>query len=305
MPDNGDDERPSKRVRYLSPARGGQNPEIPQLRDIASERPFSSAHLQEDLQNKVDDYIAKRFPGVHKLARTGGEASYSLPTGEPGQPQMITTQVKRTGRDTVKISRASTSAYFDLARGNTGFQNETLENPVVLSKEQMTPRAAARLLPPLQDLSHDDYLRRAGKTEHPLSNENWERAVEQVQNNYPIPDIASHLKAGRDQVEIVHTQVKEIDPASIAVASPPRSVTPKSDISPSRSVSPESKTKSIPTIPEGANQQKTLGIGKAATRAEPGEQGPARHARSEGSATDAATRRGLNPNRALDQSRGR
>jgi hypothetical protein len=303
MPDNGGDERPSKRVRYLSPARDGRNPEIPQLRDIAPERPFSSTHLQDDLLNNVDDYIEKRFPGVNKLARTGGEASYSLPTGEPGQPQVITTQVERTGRDTVKISRASTSAYF--ARGNTKFQNERLENPVVLSKEQMTPRAAARLLPPLQDLSHDDYLQRAGKTEHPLSNKNWERAVEQVQNNYPVSDIASNLKAGRDQVEIVQTQVKEIDPASIAVASPPRSATPESDISPSRSVSPESKTKSFPTRPEGAPKQMTLGSGKAATRAEPDEHGPARHAQAEGSATDAATRRGLNPNRALDQSRGR
>ncbi|RZS76824.1 hypothetical protein EV217_5055 [Phyllobacterium myrsinacearum] len=327
MADNEDDKRPSKRVRRLSPARD-ESLGIPPLSDITPDRPLSSTHLQDALQNRVDDDLEKRFPGNQRLSHIGGKEFYSQPTGQPGQPELMTTHVERIEGDAVKISRVSAS-------GTSDFR---MEDPVIVSREQLTPRAANRLLPPL-DLSHDDYLGRAGKTAHALSDEHWERALQQVQNNYPILDIAKDLDVDPAQVSIVHMQVKEIDPASIATRRPfPKipeagffmpdgghfsaeqlneikilydqnpalrddegKATPFGQALGARDIgephglpNPEATAVMMLMRQEGwtyPDIQKTLGIGKAPNRAEAGKQKP--HAQRE----ESATRRGLNAQR--------
>jgi hypothetical protein len=81
-------------------------------------------------------------------------------------------------------------------------------------------------LPPLAELSHAKYLQRAGGSEDRLSEEHWERAVEQLQNGYGVTDIAHMLNVDAGQVTTVHIQLIETHLESIAAAPPARSASP-------------------------------------------------------------------------------
>ena len=82
---------------------------------------------------------------------------------------------------------------------------------------------------PLVELSHADYLQRAGGTAAPLSEEHWERAIEQLQSGYGVTDVAHVLDVNAGQVALVDIQLKDVDPESIAAAPSTRTTSPSVD----------------------------------------------------------------------------
>ena len=194
----------------------------PPLRTIeAGQAQLSSTHLQGPEENNAAALVAEFFPEQQALRHIGATADHRLVEIEPGQPlRLVNTEVTRITPDTVSLVRATSTTY-DPGAG-------TVEGPAQLSAEQMTPRARSFLLPPLE-LSHADYLRRAGGSEDCLSEEHWERAIEQLQNGHGAQDIAQILNVDARQVTIVHMQLIETHLESIAAAPPARSASPSID----------------------------------------------------------------------------
>ena len=195
---------------------------LPPLRAIeANEAQLSSTHLQGPDENNEAAMVAEFFPEQQPLRHIGDISDHRLLAVEPGQPLgLVNTQVTRITPDSVSLSRAASTTVDPDA--------VAFEGPVQLSAGQMTPRARAFLLPPLKELSHADYLLRAGGTEARLSEEHWERAVEQLQRGYGASDVARALNVDAGQVTIVHSQLIDIHLESIAAEPSERSPSARS-----------------------------------------------------------------------------
>ncbi|MGO6748162.1 hypothetical protein ACCS93_38180 [Rhizobium ruizarguesonis] len=202
---------------------------LPPLRAIkAGQAQLSSTHLQGRDGSKAAAMAAEFFPKPQPLHHIGARSVHRLADVDRRGLTLLNTEVTRTTRDTVSLRRVTSTTYDP----NAG----ALEGPVQLSAGQMTPRAETMLLPPLE-LSHADYLQRASGSENRLSEEDWERAVEQLQNGYGVTDIAQKLNVDTGQVTTVHIQLMETHLESIAAAPPSRSASPSlSDQSASPSV---------------------------------------------------------------------
>lgn len=175
---------------------------LPSLKDIAAGRDrLSSTHLQGPEENDRAQLLAELFSEQLPLARMNAISEHGLAQLDAdGRPQLVSTDLKRTGADTVTVSRATSST----------LSNMTFEGPVTLGAGQLTPRAAAMFLPRLLPApSYADYSRQAGGEGLALSQEHWERAAEQLSNGYAPGEVAHALGVDQGHVDLVRGQLAE------------------------------------------------------------------------------------------------
>ncbi|MBY5775432.1 hypothetical protein HFN63_36525 [Rhizobium leguminosarum] len=114
-----------------------------------------------------------------------------------------------------------------LASNNLGIQNNVTMAPSIAPRPRdaainnlatnihrpppRTPLDRNASLSRPEELSHAEYVRRAGGAEGCLSVEHWKLAVERLQIGYSVKDVAGHLDVEEPQITEVHFQLMEMD----------------------------------------------------------------------------------------------